>query len=372
PQIATDQSQQPLVAHLSGHAGHQDVVPDVVEHLRRVQIDGDAVARPDISLYLPERSMGETIRPEAEARFRETRIEDRRQDLRDGLLDQPVRDGRYPQRPFAPARFRDQYPAHRLRAVAAITQALANRRPLLARKFGKILNGHAIDSRRTPVGLPPHPRAAQILRREHLLHQCNVQGWLRDPAHAFDSPGRVRHRVRVVHGSSLSIPVRPFAARPLRLLRPRLTSVRSRAQSLAHALSSSFQGAVAHPPPSEWASVRLPSRTANAVRTDLPEKEHEPSVPNRRIYPVRCPLELRHLVLTRPQTEPSMRFLFVGSHLCPPASFGQSLTGLPLPSASGYSDFLGVLHRGLSPHNLMPWPGVHNGMPPTGGCAARG
>jgi hypothetical protein len=25
---------------------------------------------------------------------------------------------------------------------------------------------------------------------------------------------------------------------------------------------------------------------------------------------------LRHLVLTRPETEPSMRFLFVGSHLC--------------------------------------------------------
>ena len=45
---------------------------------------------------------------------------------------------------------------------------------------------------------------------------------------------------------------------------------------------------------------------------------------------------LRHLVLTRPETEPSMRFLSVGSHLCARASFRPPLAGLPLPSASSY------------------------------------
>jgi hypothetical protein len=68
---------------------------------------------------------------------------------------------------------------------------------------------------------------------------------------------------------------------------------------------------------------------------------------------------LRHLVLTRPQTEPSMRFLFVGSHLCARASFRQALAGLPLPSASSYPDSIGSSYRGLSPHKLMPMSGVH-------------
>ena len=54
-----------------------------------------------------------------------------------------------------------------------------------------------------------------------------------------------------------------------------------------------------------------------------------------------------------------MRFLFVGSHFCPPASFRQVLAGLPLPSASGYPDFMTSSHRGLSPHKLMPMSGVH-------------
>ena len=77
----------------------------------------------------------------------------------------------------------------------------------------------------------------------------------------------------------------------------------------------------------------------------------------------------RHLVLTHPKTEPSMRFLFVGSHLCAPASFGHPLAGLPLPSASGYigptSGHFRYSHRGLSPHQFMPMSGVHKALQPT-------
>jgi hypothetical protein len=54
---------------------------------------------------------------------------------------------------------------------------------------------------------------------------------------------------------------------------------------------------------------------------------------------------LRHLVLTRPQTEPSMRFVFLGSHLCARASFRQALAGLPLPSASSYPASIGSSYR---------------------------
>ena len=70
-------------------------------------------------------------------------------------------------------------------------------------------------------------------------------------------------------------------------------------------------------------------------------------------------LGLRDQVPTRPQTRPSMRFLFVGSHVCTWASSRQTLAGLPLPSASGYPDDIGSSHRGLSPHKLMPMSGVH-------------
>ena len=43
-----------------------------------------------------------------------------------------------------------------------------------------------------------------------------------------------------------------------------------------------------------------------------------------------APVGIRHLVLTRPGTGPSMRFLSVVSHFCAQASFEHPLTGLPL------------------------------------------
>ena len=63
-----------------------------------------------------------------------------------------------------------------------------------------------------------------------------------------------------------------------------------------------------------------------------------------------------------------MRFLFVGSHLCARASSRQTLAGLPLPSASSYIRPKGhyrYSYRGLSPHQFMPMPGVHNHIQPT-------
>ena len=59
---------------------------------------------------------------------------------------------------------------------------------------------------------------------------------------------------------------------------------------------------------------------------------------DRRICPI--PLHLSGFVILcslAQGTKPSMRFLFVGSHFCTQASFRHPLTGLPLPSASGYS-----------------------------------
>jgi len=65
-----------------------------------------------------------------------------------------------------------------------------------------------------------------------------------------------------------------------------------------------------------------------------------------------------HEWLTHPETGPSIRFLFVGSHLCARASFRPALAGSPLPSASSYR-YIGFSYTALSPHKLMPMSGVH-------------
>ena len=55
------------------------------------------------------------------------------------------------------------------------------------------------------------------------------------------------------------------------------------------------------------------------------QPQHLPCLPN----PGFC-----HVVLTNPETGPCMLFLFVGSQLCAPASFGRFLAVPPLPSAN--------------------------------------
>ncbi len=81
-----------------------------------------------------------------------------------------------------------------------------------------------------------------------------------------------------------------------------------------------------------------------------------------------APGRLHHLVLTRPQTGPSMRFLSVDSQVCARASSGRVLAGAPLPSARGnafHHRKVRNSHRGLSPHQFMPMSGVHPPFNPT-------
>ena len=110
------------------------------------------------------------------------------------------------------------------------------------------------------------------------------------------------------------------------------------------------------------ASVRLPSRHGPLARQISPDKNMNFPCTTAAFTLSPAPGGLRHLVLTRPGTEPSMRFLSVGSHLCARASSRQPLTGMPLPSASScfrpFGGHLRYSYRGLSPHQFMPVPGV--------------
>ena len=93
---------------------------DVVEKLRQIQIDGNAVTGFDARLYLSERSVSAASGTESKTRLGKSLIEYRSHHLRDGLLDHPINHRRYPQQSLAPARLRDTHPSHRLGAIRAI------------------------------------------------------------------------------------------------------------------------------------------------------------------------------------------------------------------------------------------------------------
>jgi len=214
PQILANQCQQPLVAHLAAHASHQDVVLNRVEEFRQVQIDGDAVAVPGMGLYPPQCSVGGAPRSEAEARIREPWIEQRPQDLRDGLLDDAVHYRWDAEQALATVGLGDRHPPHRLRPIRALAQGLADLRPVQTCALGKVLDAHPVNAGSTLVGLHPLPCPAYVLTRQDPLHQIVVQGWLRDLTPHHVSPRRAQRRGRAIHGSALTSHVRPFASRP--------------------------------------------------------------------------------------------------------------------------------------------------------------
>lgn len=78
-----------------------------------------------------------------------------------------------------------------------------------------------------------------------------------------------------------------------------------------------------------------------------------------------APDGFHHLVLTHLGTEPSMRFLSVGPHVCARASFRRALTDLPLPSASSYigpHDATGTSTGDFYPISSYPCRAVHKAL----------
>jgi antitoxin HicB len=99
--------------------------------------------------------MGGASGSEAETRLGEVRVEDRREDLQDGLLDHPIGYRRDPQRTFPSRALRDHDPQHRRGSVAAIQQGLANRGPMLPHEVGELLQDHPVTAGSALVGLDP-------------------------------------------------------------------------------------------------------------------------------------------------------------------------------------------------------------------------
>jgi len=255
-------------------------------------------SRLDMSLYLPECSVSTALGSKAETRLGKLRIENRRHGLRDGLLDQPIDHSRYPQQSLAPPGLGCS-PTHRLWTIAAIKEATAYRRPVLARIARK--SSMRIPSMPgAPLWLSPDATRGACSPRHHLFHQINVQGRLRAATRASAPPVGF-----VVECESLTTPPCPFvsALRYVRLAASAASTAsadfcpsrspiaRRRAVLLTPALPASR--ARGGSTPCAWTLVYqwpgwLPmTHFAPPRRTDLPNKNMSSRCTHRCIYPIR-------------------------------------------------------------------------------------
>ena len=174
-QIAPDQPQDLAVLHLARHPRHQHIELNPVKEPVQVDVCDPLQAVLDAPPGHLNRLMGGPVRAEPERGPGEMRVEDRREYLRKGLLNQPVQAGGHPQQPLAAPGLGDHHPAGRRRPVRARVQGLADLRPVPGQPRNKLLRGHAVHPGRTPVGPDTPQRPAQILRREQPLPQRDLQ-----------------------------------------------------------------------------------------------------------------------------------------------------------------------------------------------------
>lgn len=115
--------------------------------------------------------MRASARTEAIAELGERRIDQRLQDLQQGLLNEPVSDGGDTQFPHAARRLRDFHAAHGLGPVDAFADFLPNARPLGLEMLNRLLDGQPIDTCTALVGLDAFARLAHVLAPEDLRQQ---------------------------------------------------------------------------------------------------------------------------------------------------------------------------------------------------------
>src|SRR5579859_2464828 len=101
----------------------------------------------DVRAGTLDRLMRAPTRSKAEARVREGRVEDGREDLEEGLLNESVEHRGDAQHPHAlPIRFGNLHAPDGLRDVRAAEQLLPDTRPVLAAIGHQVIDGHAVDA----------------------------------------------------------------------------------------------------------------------------------------------------------------------------------------------------------------------------------
>jgi len=107
--------------------------------------------------------MGGSTGSVTETRRRKGRIEDRSQDLSNGLLDQTIQHRGYPQRAFTTHAFGNLHTANRQRIIRSCQKRGTDSSPMLLEIRPAVVNRHLIDAMAALVGLDLLPG------REHIL-----------------------------------------------------------------------------------------------------------------------------------------------------------------------------------------------------------
>jgi site-specific DNA recombinase len=198
-QISPDELENLAVGHLARHPRHQHIELNPVKEPVQIDVGDPLPAVFDIGPRCPHRLVGGPAGTEPEGRPGELRVEDRREHLRDGLLNQTVQAGGHPQQPLAAPGLGDHHPADRRGLVAARVQGLPDLHPVLVQPRAKLIRGHAIHTRRTPVGLHTPQRPAQIARREHPLPHRDLQAREDGILHVRRPAATLRRRTQRIH-----------------------------------------------------------------------------------------------------------------------------------------------------------------------------
>jgi hypothetical protein len=198
-EVSPNQPQYGLVVYPLGQPIHEHVVIDPVEELLQIDIHHHPPAFLHMALCLQHGIVCASARPEAVARFGERRINQRLQDLQQGLLNQSIGHGRYSQFPHATPGLGDLHPAYRLWPVTTRLQIFPDPGPFGLEILGRGFDRQSIHPSTAAIGLDAFPRPDQIRSRERLREQTlspQAFGFLSrrscfiafDTRHGFTSP----------------------------------------------------------------------------------------------------------------------------------------------------------------------------------------
>lgn len=166
-----DHPQHAFVLDPLRQLSHQDVPVDPVEESFQINVNNPAPAFLDVSLRTPYGLVRPAARTEPVAVIGKGGIEDRLEDLKQGLLDQTVRHGRDAELALAPARLRDQLPSDQRRLVGTGEEFPPDPFPVLPRPLRQLFHRHAVDPGAALVFPDSLVRGQHVGATDHPFHE---------------------------------------------------------------------------------------------------------------------------------------------------------------------------------------------------------
>ncbi len=135
---------------------------DSVKEFRQVHVHAPAVAAANRALDLLGGSVCGTPVPKTETRFGERWIEDRGQDLQDGLLNQAIDHVGNAEVSLAAIGFGNRLPPARARTVSPFQELLPNDRPMVPEGLEELVQGDAVGAGGTAVRFDLFPSTLDV------------------------------------------------------------------------------------------------------------------------------------------------------------------------------------------------------------------